>query len=82
MFAVPLLGQFLLVYAINVKPLTLAVCVLAHHHLSKGRTSTVAISGLVRVVLPLASLEALPGRLLPSLFLAPVIVGTVETTLM
>jgi hypothetical protein len=80
--AVPLLGQFLFVYAVDVKPLSLTVGVLAHHHLAIGGTATVAVTRLVGVVLPLTPLQALTGRLLPPLLLGAVVVGTVESPLL
>jgi|LakMenEpi03Aug12_release.lakeMendotaPanAssembly.Ray.scaffolds.fasta_scaffold259868_3 hypothetical protein len=82
MSAVPLLGQFLLVDAINVKPLSFAVCVLAHHHLPVGGATAVAVPRLVGVVLPLAALQALSHWFLASLFLAGVVVGAVEAALL
>ena len=82
MFAVPLLGQFLLVDAINVKPLSLAVCVLAHHHLPVRGATAVTVPRLVGVVLPLAPLQALSHWFLPSPFLARVVVGPVEAALL
>ena len=80
--AVPLLRQFLFVYAVNVKPLTLTVCVLAHDHLPIGRAAAVAVTGLVGVVLPLAALQALPQWFLAPLLLGAVVVGTVQSSLL
>lgn len=80
--AVPLLRQFLFVYAVYVKPLTLTVCVLAHDHLPIGRTTAVAVTRLIGVVLPLATLQALPQWLLASLLLGAVVIGTVKSALL
>lgn len=80
--AVPLLGQFLFVYAVNVKPLTLTVCVLAHDHLPIGRTAAVAVTRLIGVVLPLATLQSLPQWFLTPLLLGAVVIGTVQSALL
>ena len=82
MLAVPLFRQFLFVYAFNVKPLTLTVCVLAHNHLPIGRTTAVAVTRLIRVVLPLATLQSLPQWFLASLLFGAVVIGTVQSTLL
>jgi len=82
MFAVPLLGQFLLVDAIHVKPLSLAVCVLAHHHLPVGGATAVTVARFVGIVLPLAALQALSDWFLSSLFLARVVFGAIEAPLL
>ena len=52
---VPLLRQLTVtqVDALHVKPLSLAIFVLAKHHLSERRPSTVAVAGLVGVLLHL-----------------------------
>lgn len=55
------------------KPLSPAVCVFAHHHLPERQPSAVAISRLICVDLPLASLQTFPHRLLPTFLLEPAI---------
>jgi hypothetical protein len=80
--AVPLLRQFLFVYAFNVKPLTLTVCVLAHDHLPIGRTTAVAVTRLIGVILPLATLQPLPQWLFTPLLLGALVIGPVQSTLL
>ncbi len=80
--AVPLFRQFLFVYAVNVKPLSLTVGVLAHDHLAIGGPATVAVAGFVGVVLPLTALEALSHWLLAPLPLGAVVVRTVQSALL
>ena len=53
LLAVPLLGQLLVGEAAEVEPLPLAVDVLTHDHFPIGGALTVAVPGLVGVVLPL-----------------------------
>lgn len=48
----PLLRQLLLVDAVQMEPLSLAVTVLTHYHLSEGWSAAIAILGLVLLVDP------------------------------
>ena len=51
----PLLGQLLLLHALQVEPLSLAKGIIAHDHLSVRRLPTIAVLRFVRIVLPLSS---------------------------
>ena len=55
----PFLRQLLLIKTLEMEPLPLTEGVIAHHHLSKGRPTTVAVSGFFGIVFPLAFFEVL-----------------------
>jgi len=77
--AEPLLGQLLLVYALQVEPLEFAEGVVAHHHLAEGRALAVAVLGLLRVILPVALPDSLPGHLLAPLPLPPLLLPLLDS---
>ena len=81
MLTVPFFWQFLLVYAVNVEPLTFTVCILAHHHLPIGGTATVAVAWLIGVIFPLAAFKTFTSGLLPALLLGGIIIRSIKATL-